>query len=140
MYKPKHFKLHEYLPPDLYKFLADRNMLSAGWSLLDDRLLRTDDQLREKFGKIKINDWHWGGIRLWSGLRTPDSPYYSLTSQHTFGRGSDKLFLEADVNTVRQYVLDNPEEFPHLNSLEMGTDWLHSDTRNCDRIMTYWPL
>jgi hypothetical protein len=139
MYVPKHFILQEYLPPVLYQLLVNRKRLSSGWELLDDRLLRTDDQLRERFGKITINNWVWGGKRLWSGIRTFGSPYYSVTSQHPYGRASDKLFLESSIDDVRAYILDNPDEFPHLTSLELDTAWLHSDTRNCQRIKTYIP-
>ena len=107
--------------------------------MIDDRLLRLDDQLREKFGRIIINNWHTGGNREWSGLRTPESRYYSPTSQHTFGRASDKLFIDSTTDTVRNYILKNADEFPLLTSLELDVSWLHSDVRNCDRIKTYRP-
>lgn len=139
MYIPQHFILQEYLPPNLYQVLVNRGRLSSGWELLDDRLLRTDDQLRERFGKIIINNWKWGGKRLWSGIRPFGTPYYSITSQHTYGRASDKLFLESNIEYVREYILTHPEEFPYLTALELDTSWLHSDTRNTRRIMTYKP-
>ena len=139
MYVPKHFELHEYLPKSLYNHLRQRGRLDRGWELLDDRLLRLDDQLREKFGKITINNWYWGGDREWSGIRTPDSAYFSPTSQHTYGRASDKLFRDNTITHVRSYILENPDEFPLLMSLELDVTWLHSDVRNCKRIKTYRP-
>jgi len=139
MYKPDHFIIQEYISPGLFEELALKGRLSSAWELFDERLLRLDDQLRNRFGPITINNWHIGGNRHWSGLRTPDSPYYSKTSQHSFGRASDKKFADVEEEYVQEYILANPNEFPLLNSLELGVSWVHSDVRNCERIKTYRP-
>lgn len=134
MYKPHYFVVQEYVPPYIFKRYGQ-----TAWEFLDDRLLRMDDALRDKFGPMTINNWHTGGDREWSGLRTPSSPYYSETSQHSYGRASDKIFHATNAEAVRQYILAHPDEFPLLMSLELATSWLHSDTRNCERIKTYKP-
>ena len=135
-YRCNHFQLHELLPPDLYYARGD-----AGWQLLDERLLRAIDALRDWYGPMTINNWYWGGEREWSGLRTPDSPYYSETSQHSYGRAADCLFADVPVEMVRTEILEHPDEPAHkrINSLELDVSWLHIDVRNCERIMTYRP-
>jgi hypothetical protein len=76
-----------------------------------------------------INSYKWGGDRGWSGLRTKNSKYYSPTSQHSLGKAIDAVFSKYDVEEVRQYILDNQEEFPHIGGVELGVSWLHIDTR-----------
>lgn len=136
MYRCEHFEIHELVPPTIFDARGER-----AWQLLDDRLLVTLDRLRNRYGPMKINDWYWGGNRQWSGLRIPASPYYSATSQHTYGRAADCLFKEVTVDEVRQDILDFPTapDFALIGSVELGTPWLHLDVRNCDRIMTYRP-
>ena len=134
MYVPDHFVIQELVPRAVYEARGEK-----AWELLDHRLLWSLDQLRKRYGPIIINNWHLGGNREWSGLRTADSPYGSQFSQHRFGRAADCLFSEADVGTVRQDILSAPHEFPEINSVELGTSWLHFDVRNCTRIKTYTP-
>jgi len=134
MYKCVFFSIDELVPPDVYQ---ERGELA--WELLDDRALETLDQLRAKFGHCTVNNYKYGGPREWSGLRTPDSPYYSKYSQHTHGRAFDCIFKEHEAQDVRNYIKANPDEFPYLNSYELDVNWLHFDTRNCKRIKTYKP-
>ena len=136
MYKCNHFKIQELVPPKVYKTCKNK-----AWRLLDDRVLITLDRLRERYGPITVNNWHSGKDREWSGLRTPDSPYYSANSQHTFGRAADCLFSRTDAESVRQDILAAPvdKDFELIGSLELGVSWLHFDVRNCKRIKTYYP-
>lgn len=135
-YRCNHFQLHELLPPDAYYDRGD-----DGWQLLDERLLRAIDALRDRYGPMTINNWYWGGEREWSGLRTPDSPYYSRYSQHSFGRAADILFSDVSVEHVRREIRQSPDDPAHqlIGSLELNVSWLHIDVRNCNRIMTYTP-
>ena len=135
MYECRHFKIHELVSQDTY---GDRGLLA--WELLDWRLLHTIDSLRDKYGPITVNDYFWGGKYEWSGLRDPDSPNYRKYSQHTFGRAVDLKFKNTTPDKVRQDILDNPDDFIYINSVELDTDsWLHIDVRNCKRIKTYKP-
>ena len=106
MYKPKHFELYELLPPDLYQALKEQE--GKGWRLFDDRLLRTLDKLKEVFpkGGITINNYFWGGNRRWSGLRTPGSPYYSITSQHCFDEQTEILTTDGWVSIDEEFTDD----------------------------------
>lgn len=135
MYKSRHFDIREYVPPEIYNARGER-----AWELLDERMLRTDDLLRDRYGAIIINNWHTpGGTRHWSGIRTPASPQFSPTSQHTFGRASDKIFAHTTAEAVRRDILANPDDetFKLIMAVEMGVDWLHTDFRNCDRIKAF---
>ncbi len=64
-------------------------------------------------------------------MRTVGSPYYSYTSQHTLFKATDSVFSTYSTDEVRNYILDNPDEFPHIGGVEnfLGMSWLHIDIR-----------
>ena len=134
IYKCQYFKIHELVPPHVYKERGEK-----AWELIDDRILKTIDMLRKDLGEATINNYEFGGDRQWSGLRTPDSPFYSPYSQHTFGRAVDILFKDVSAETVRKFILNNPDkyEFKSITAVELDTSWLHIDCRNTDRIKTF---
>lgn len=136
MYKCKHFIIQELVDEETYNKRGEK-----AWELLDDRLLMTLDMLRDRYGKMTINNWRWTARtpRMWSGLRTPDSPWYSTYSQHTYGRAADIIFDSITAEEVRQDILREPDDidFQYINSFEEGTSWLHIDVRNTDRIKTF---
>lgn len=130
MYKCKHFKAHELVPPAIYEKFGERSFM-----FLDDRLLKLCDALREEFGSATINNYKYGGDRVASGLRSPDSPYYSPTSQHTFGRAVDMLFKNVESETVRDHIKDVSNHWcitagVESITLEDGVSWVHIDIRN----------
>lgn len=133
-YVSKHFLAQEYLPRQLYEQLERDGMLWKCWYLIDERVLRTDDAMRERFGVLTINNWHAGGTRNESGLRLPGMATFKQTSQHAFGRASDKVSPSLSGEDMRRYVLDHPDEFPLLTTMERGVSWMHSDVRNAPRI------
>lgn len=132
MYKCKWFDIEELVPE---KVFLDRGEMS--WELLDKGMLLTLDRLRDIYGPITVNDWKWGGEREWSGLRTPDSPYYSPYSQHTFGRAADCIFHDVSVEKVREDILARGSPFSFIQAIELNTSWLHFDVRNTDKIKTF---
>ena len=134
MYQCRHFAIHELVPPNVYRERGEK-----AWELMAVSQLLTIDALRDEYGPMTINDYIFGGVRQWSGLRTPDSPFYSPYSQHTFGRATDSIFHDISAEEVREDILNNPNKFPYIMSVELGTDWLHCDSRNCHRIKTYTP-
>lgn len=93
------FYLDEYIPKALYLKYEKNQMLLIG--LIDRQLVKADQLLRNYFGPITINNWWMDGLRQWSGIRTVDSIDFSETSQHNFGRASDKIFKEVTVEEVR---------------------------------------
>ncbi|MCW9013737.1 MAG: hypothetical protein OQL06_08130 [Gammaproteobacteria bacterium] len=136
IYKCTHFAIHELVPPEVFYSRGEK-----AWELLDERLLISLDRLRERYGSMTVNNYHWGKAREWSGLRTSDSPYYSHFSQHSFGRAADCLFKHKTAEQVRQDILAHPDDaaFELIGSIELGVSWLHFDVRNCERIKTYYP-
>jgi len=135
-YQCRNFKIHELVSPDIYKSRGEK-----AWQLLDDRALWTLDALRDKYGAITVNNYFWGGDREWSGLRTHNSPYYSPTSQHSFGRAFDCIFHSHTAETIRKHIQANPDAdiFKYIRGIELDVTWLHFDVRNCDRIITFKP-
>lgn len=127
MYKCKHFKIHELVPKHVYKERGER-----AWLCFDDRALQTLDSLRDEFGSATVNNWYWGGPRQWSGLRTSESPYGTQYSQHRYGRAFDVLFRHKTAQEVREHIMSNQEDFPHIRGIEDGPaiSWLHFDTGN----------
>ena len=128
MYKCKHFKIHELVPPKVFK---DRGQ--KGWELLDENLLRTIDHLREVFGSATINNWKWGGKFKWSGLRTPDCRTGAKYSQHRFGRAADMKFKNITPKKIRTIIRNDPRYWKEMGGRcienKTGT-WLHIDVRN----------
>jgi len=162
IYIPKHFSIKEYVPPHVYDERGDK-----AWELMDARLLRSDDLLRERYGRVFINTWAFSsdplgmtfrqsGLRTWQHYLekganyhdpnpgqeiTAKEKYFRSYSQHKFGRASDKKFMDVEVEEIRQDILtycDAPWA-EEIMSMELDTSWLHTDIRNCDRIKTYKP-
>ena len=134
MYKCEFFQIQELVPPKIFEKRAERS-----WELLDERLLFALDQLRGRYGKMTVNNWRWGGDRMWSGLRTPGSPFYSSHSQHSFGRAADILFDDVSAEDVRKdiQVMPDAPEFNLICAVELDVPWLHIDIRNCERVFFF---
>ena len=127
----KYFKIYELVPEHIYKRLGEK-----AWKLLNPNMIKTIDAIKERFpeGTMTINNYHWNGNRNWSGLRTPGSPEYSETSQHSLGNAFDAVFSAYTAEEVRVYVIANPKEFPYLKGIETNISWFHGDVRNTDNI------
>ena len=134
MYIPKYFALYEIVPEEIYH----RNK-SQAWQFFDDRALKTLDALREKYGKMIVNDWFWGGVNDSRGFRTPDDLDGAELSPHKRGQAFDVSFDKYPAQKVRDDILENQDEFPYINAIEDDVTWLHFDTRNCKRIMVFKP-
>ena len=126
------FILPELVPELLYKLRGDKAI-----QLLDKEAVEGLVKLREDVGKpFIVNTWYYGGNRDWSGLRTPDSPYYSMTSQHSFGRAFDIISTKFSANYLQQYVLDNHDKYG-ITGLELRSTWTHVDWRYSDKLVTF---
>ena len=126
MYQCRHFVIQELVPPQVYKDRGEK-----AWELLDEKALRTLDALRDEFGPCTVNDWHIGGKRKWSGLRTIGCGVGTEYSQHRFGRAFDCLFRDAKAQTVREVVLRKRKSFfPYITGIETNITWFHFDCRN----------
>jgi len=135
MYKCKHFGIKELVSKKVYE---DRG--TKAWGLLDERALKTLDALRDRFGSTTVNDWSWGGANQYRGFREDGCGVGAEYSQHKYGRAKDCTFRDVSAEVVRQYILDNPDEFPYISSIEMGVSWLHFGVGNHGPgIITFYP-
>lgn len=130
MYKPEHFTLQEFLPKVFYENNFGRygDML---WIIFDERLLWTYDQLRERYGRVTMNDWLWGGSNQYRGWRPLDCLIGAKISQHKFGRAGDGIFKQP-AEEIRQDILkyQKDEMFQYITVIEKDVSWLHIDCRN----------
>jgi len=133
----KNLWLHEYIPEKLYKQYCERKPHYLV-GLIDKRLVIVDQFMRDRFGPVIINSWKdYNDVvdeddRNWSGIRTPNSPYYSFTSQHSWGRASDKIFLKVIAEEVRTDIIENYDKLYKplgLTTIEDNVSWVHSDVR-----------
>lgn len=134
---PKNFVVQELVPRVMYEKYGE-----SAIRYIDPRLCKVLEQLRECIDMpMTINNWHSGGGREWSGLRTPDSPYYSLGSAHTYGMAFDAVG-NWDADEVRRKVIDRVVPLAFPVRLELGISWLHVDVmRSAENpeVFTFYP-
>ncbi len=132
--KSKYFEIHELVSESVYKKKGE-----GSWRYIPPLLIEAIDTLKERFpdGTATINNYVWGGDRQWSGLRTPDSSYYSPTSMHAFMQAVDIVFSSYNAETVRQDIIANPELYPTIKGLELGVAWLDVDVRNTEELILF---
>ena len=132
--KSKYFKIFELVPEHIYKKYGE-----GAWKFIDPRLIEMIDLIKEHFNKgtMTINNYYWKGNRYWSGLRTPESPYYRETSQHSFGRAIDAVFSAYNTNEVREFIKNNIDHFKYIKGIEDNVSWLHIDVRNEDNLKVF---
>lgn len=101
--------------------------------LLDPRLIPIMEKVRTKLNRpVFVNNWKWGGNSMYRGFRPQNSPVGSLYSQHKFGRAVDFKVGGMSADEVRQFILDNEQEYmaAGVTRLESGQDaptWVHVD-------------
>lgn len=134
--KSKYFKIHELVPPHIFEKYGE-----GAWKFIDERLIASLDTLKEHFstGTITLNNYKWKGTRKWSGLRTPESKWYSETSLHSHGKAGDMIFSNYTAEEVRHYIINNPAFFPYIKGIEDMVKWLHIDVRNEDQLVIFKP-
>ena len=128
-YRPKYFALNELVPPDVIQARGEQ-----AWQLMDERILRGADWLREKFGPCVINGKFGGKGFSESGLRNPLTTTGARWSQHKFGRAVDMKFLKVNVKEVYDYILANQPEarangITCVENINATPSWLHCDCR-----------
>lgn len=135
IYEPKYFKIEELVSRDA----LDKYGESRCWWLLDDRILRAADLLREDFGSITINNWNAGGHYSYSGFRIPKYDRYSVTSQHSHGRALDLHPKRCTPDEMREKIIEDRERYHMITGLEMAVNWVHIDCRNYEGLFKFYP-
>jgi hypothetical protein len=75
----KNFKLCEFLPLELF----DNHTLEELLKMVDPRMFKIAQALRDMFGSMSINDRFKGGQFNQCGLRTKDSKFFNPRSAHS---------------------------------------------------------
>ena len=134
----KNFRLQEFIPKWYYEGYGDKGSIIA----LDNRIIATAQWVRDLVGcSMIINNWHRGGSRNWSGLRTRNSVWYNHRSQHSFGRAFDAVFsTDVDYDEVRARIAQDWPLTGHLwhITMEEGVSWLHVDVRAANRPVNFF--
>ena len=132
--RSKYFEIFELVPESLYKSKGE-----SAWRYIPEQLIVAIDTIKERFpnGTATINNYFWGGNRKWSGLRTPESKYYSPTSMHSFMMAADIVFSDYSADEVRKDIINNPDVYPTIKGLELDVSWVHIDCRNEDKLITF---
>ena len=130
------FYLDEFVPKGLYEKHSTDELLK----FIDNRIFTIAQTLRDNLqATMTVNNWAINGNRNWSGIRTPDSPYYSPKSRHTLALKDgavtkvcdafDCVFGGLDARIARQHILENQKLYLELGvrRLEGRVYWLHLD-------------
>ena len=130
----RYFKVHEFVPKELYAKYGD-----GSWRFVDARLIATMDVIKKRFSKgtIEINNYMFGGSREWSGIRNPKSSWFSEYSMHTFGNALDFIASDYTAEEIRNDIIENPNIYPHVKGLELGKSWVHLDVRNSQTLVLF---
>jgi hypothetical protein len=128
-YRPKYFALNEVVHPGAIQALGER-----AWTLMDERILRGADWLRELFGPCTINGKFGGKGFTESGLRDPFTKTGAPFSQHKFGRALDLKFHKVTCKEVYDYIIRNPGQarengITTVEDIAFTGTWLHIDCR-----------
>ena len=117
------FDLREYIHTDIYTKIGDRSA-----DFLHPRLIYTVQALRERFGAIRINDWHTGGRFESSGLRLPHGGVGAMLSSHKFGTAADLKFASITPEEVQNAINSHQDQYPFISRMEnaiITKTWLH---------------
>lgn len=133
IYRPKNFVIEELVPPELFENWKD--MQSKVWTSMDYRAIKTLQNLRDKFGRMRMNNWYKEGPNKYKGLRPMHYKSLTYLSQHKWFKAFDPTPLDTDIDVIRTDILNNPfsEEYKWITCIEMDVPWLHFDTRNWNK-------
>lgn len=132
-YKPINFELYELYPKAFY--YRWKHISHILWQLWDDRVLYTLQRLRNRYGKMSMNDWYWEGNNQYKGFRPANCGIGGILSQHKFFKAADPSPVDYTADKIREDILNDPfcNDFKYITCLEMGVSWLHFDVRNWDK-------
>lgn len=130
---PGYFHVAELVPPTLFQQYGE----PRSWNFVNKRAFENLVKFREYVGHaFVINNYRTGGPREWSGLRTPDSPYYKSTSQHSFANAFDIQCPALEPQELQEIVQKVYAEY-EIGGLELAPTWTHIDWRfNLDGTLT----
>jgi hypothetical protein len=130
---PTYFHVSELVPPTLFGKYGEKR----SWNFVNKRAFDNLVKFRKYVGhSFIINSYNNGGPREWSGLRTPDSPFYSQTSQHSFANAYDIQCPDLKPKELQDIVQQVYADY-EIGGLELASTWTHIDWRyNLDGSLT----
>jgi len=136
-YRPKHFKLHELVPPETIKLHGDR-----AWNFLNPLALWTLDELKKEYpGILTVNNYGFKGMFKYRGYRPRDCKVGAADSAHRHGNAFDCNFENYSADRVREDLFFHLEKngrkkecFKYITEVETGDDmgWFHFAVTNHD--------
>jgi len=134
MYKPKFFKAYELVPREIYQTKTEDEI----FAMFNPAILRAIDRIRQRLGKVTINNWKNGGSFSQRGFRT----HPKTGSQHCIGNGLDFDVAGMTAKQVRNYIKYHEKEFPEIKRMEDDVSWVHIDGKEhnkCEGIYLFKP-
>lgn len=126
MYTCRHFAIQELVPRETYDARGQR-----AWELLDSRILKMIDLIRDDFGPVIVNNWNSGGSLQYRGFRPHDATVGARLSQHRYGRAIDFHTPDTPLEEVYKAVLSGKYwQITTVEDIEHTPTWLHIDCRN----------
>lgn len=129
--KTINFVLEELVHPNIFTAYGNR-----AWTFLQVPILRVIDELRIVLNSpIIINNWHWNGNYVDSGLREVCSSTGAPYSIHKFGGAMDLKFPRLTPQMVYRLILEDENKWYSLGLRRMENiihtpTWLHLDCAN----------
>ena len=124
------FTIQEFVSKEAFTIFGEQST-----RLIHPQISVLAQKARDFFNKrVIINNWYWGGSENWSGLRTPDSPYYKPYSPHSRGMAIDIKVDGLQSLDVQQAIRETYRYMwiQHgLGLMEWGTEgWTHLSIEN----------
>ncbi len=126
----KYFVLQEFINPNDFAEHKEKSI-----ELIDERLVKIADFIREKTGKpVTINNWHTGGTYKESGLREANTTTGAKKSAHKIGKAIDVKVVGMLGKDWYEFVKKYAKELYQLGARRiedksLATTWLHIDTK-----------
>ncbi len=128
LYIPKHFKLQELVPANIFNTFGE-----TAWQFLDKRMLMNLDFIRNTLGlAVNVNgkQFNYRGY--------DDGGYRTNQSQHRFGRAVDFDVVGMTAQQFREWIKLNYQKLPEPNVwIEDEVTWVHMDVRYSDKLGLY---
>lgn len=123
----KNFSDYELVPERIHKLRHPDT-----W-FLDQKTVNLEQELRNKFGPLTVNDWFWGGRFQYSGFDDGAQRGYGSLSQHRFARALDNKPRDISVQEMYHAIMSDQNYWLNLGltrieNIQKTPTWLHTDT------------
>jgi hypothetical protein len=135
----KNFYADEFISEQQYLALLRAGREDIIRLIIDSRILAATQYERDLFGPTYINTWfnkYDGGKRQWSGVRLPNSPYFSDYSMHSHRcLAVDTISPRVSAEEKREHIRKNYAKWREFGITRIESRIAVRDSRN--RIIRY---